>query len=80
MSFITFIFGLTILHPSLVFALPSFLELMKGLTPEGEIQCYSLQHGGLGFASRLITYYTLIYLWCSTRPLMLWKNWTTYGG
>src|SRR5271170_7335137 len=55
-------------------SLPSFLDLEKGSTVVGEMQCYSLPYGGLGFASHIITYYTLICLWNRRRPRMPWKT------
>jgi hypothetical protein len=56
-------------------ALPSWLEPVKGNTPKEEIQCYSIPYGGIGFASHILTYYTLTCLilgkkpLCPTRPL-----------
>lgn len=53
---------------------PSFLDPVKGSTDQGEMQCYSLPYGGLGFASHIITYYTLAVIWLGKRPLMPWKK------
>src|SRR5271169_5796547 len=58
-------------------ALPPFLDPAKGNTVVGEMQCYGLPYGGLGFASHIITYYTLICLWNRKRPYMPWKTMTT---
>ncbi|TFK75698.1 hypothetical protein BDN72DRAFT_885711 [Pluteus cervinus] len=35
----------------------------------GEVACYSLPYGGLGFASHFLTYYTLLCLWNGRSPL-----------
>jgi hypothetical protein len=46
-------------------ALPSFLNVCllvpthKGQTIADNIKCYSLPYGSIGFASHLITYYTI---------------------
>lgn len=50
-------------------ALPSFLEPIKGNTPAQEVQCYSIPYGGIGFASHILTYYTLACLWYGRKPL-----------
>lgn len=55
-------------------ALPSFLDPKKGSTPAEEMQCYGLPYGGLGFASHLITYYTLVCMWCRVKPYAPWKK------
>lgn len=34
-----------------------------------EIKCYSLPYGALGFASHILTYYTIICLWFGRKPL-----------
>lgn len=34
-----------------------------------EVACYSLPYGGLGFASHVLTYYTLVCLWFGKSPL-----------
>jgi hypothetical protein len=54
--------------------LPSFLDPEKGNTVVGEMKCYGLPYGGLGFASHIITYYTIICLWNRKRPFMPWKT------
>ena len=43
-------------------ALPSFLDPIRGTTPAEEMLCYGIPYGGIGFASHIITYYTLICL------------------
>jgi hypothetical protein len=55
-------------------ALPSFLDPIKGQTLPEEIQCYSIPYGGIGFASHLLTYYTLACLWVGARPLCPWDR------
>jgi hypothetical protein len=55
-------------------ALPSFLEPIKGQTLPKEIQCYSIPYGGIGFASHILTYYTLACLWVGSRPLWPWDR------
>jgi len=45
---------------------------MKGTTLQGEIMCYGIPYGGIGFASHIITYYTLIALWFGRKPFMPW--------
>ena len=35
-----------------------------------EIECYSLPYGGLGFASHVLTYYTIVCLWYGRKPMM----------
>ena len=57
-------------------ALPPFLNPEKGNTFGGEMQCYGLPYGGLGFASHILTYYTLICIWNRVRPHMPWKTMT----
>ena len=43
-------------------------------TLANEIQCYGLPYGGLGFASHVLTYYTIICLWYGRRPMMpFWR-------
>jgi hypothetical protein len=65
---------------SFVHALPSFLDPVQGTTLQGEMQCYSLPYGGIGFISHLITYYTLVCLWVGRRPPIPWKelNWSKW--
>ncbi|KDR68517.1 hypothetical protein GALMADRAFT_256737 [Galerina marginata CBS 339.88] len=41
----------------------------KGATLVEEIRCYGLPYGGLGFASHILTYYTLACLWHYRKPL-----------
>lgn len=38
-----------------------------------EIACYALPYGGLGFASHMLTYYTIAALACGRQPLRPWK-------
>jgi hypothetical protein len=49
-------------------ALPSFLNPVKGATIQEEIMCYGIPYGGIGFASHVITYYTLGMLWFGRKP------------
>jgi hypothetical protein len=53
---------------------PAFLDPEKGSTIQGEMQCYSLPYGGLGFASHILTYYTVGLIWAGKRPLKPWKD------
>jgi hypothetical protein len=39
-----------------------------------QISCYSLPYGGIGFASHILTYYTMAALLCGRRPLCPWKR------
>jgi hypothetical protein len=39
-----------------------------------ELQCYGLPYGGIGFASHILTYYTIIMLSHQRSPLMPWKR------
>src|SRR5436190_17160524 len=55
-------------------SLPSFLNPAKGETPAEEMLCYGIPFGGIGFASHILTYYTLACLWNGRRPLMPWKK------
>ena len=55
-------------------ALPSFLEPEKGWTAEGQIKCYSLPYGALGFVSHILTYYTIVCMWYRRKPYMPWKS------
>ncbi|KAF2101674.1 hypothetical protein NA57DRAFT_73115 [Rhizodiscina lignyota] len=41
----------------------------EGNTIPDELQCYSLPYGGIGFASHVITYYTVIMLGVGRKPL-----------
>jgi hypothetical protein len=56
-------------HCEYVEGLPSFLNPVKGNTPAQEVQCYSIPYGGIGFASHILTYYTLVCLWYGRKPL-----------
>ncbi|KIJ95463.1 hypothetical protein K443DRAFT_329225 [Laccaria amethystina LaAM-08-1] len=38
-----------------------------------EIQCYSLPYGAVGFASHVLTYYTIVCLWNGRKPMMPWR-------
>ncbi|TFK65008.1 hypothetical protein BDN72DRAFT_220200, partial [Pluteus cervinus] len=40
----------------------------KGFDLHTEMACYSLPYGGLGFASHVLTYYTLFCLWNGVSP------------
>lgn len=44
-----------------------------------EIQCYSLPYGGIGFASHIITYYTIAMLAMQRHPYAPWKR-NTHSG
>jgi hypothetical protein len=47
----------------------------KNCTLVEEIQCYSLPYGGIGFASHILTYYTIAMLAMSRKPYAPWlKN------
>jgi hypothetical protein len=39
-----------------------------------ELQCYGLPYGGIGFASHILTYYTIIMLSYQRSPWMPWKR------
>ncbi|KAI9768675.1 MAG: hypothetical protein M1839_003983 [Geoglossum umbratile] len=39
----------------------------------GQIQCYSLPYGAIGFVSHILTYWTLFCMVKGIRPLMFWK-------
>jgi hypothetical protein len=39
----------------------------------GQIQCYSLPYGAIGFVSHILTYWTLFCIVGGRRPLMFWK-------
>lgn len=39
-----------------------------------EIKCYTLPYGALGFASHVLTYYTILCLWCGRKPLWLFSR------
>jgi hypothetical protein len=56
-------------HCESVEGLPSFLDPVKGNTSAQEVQCYSIPYGGIGFASHILTYYTLACLWYGRKPL-----------
>lgn len=53
-----------------------FGEPEPGTTLAGEIKCYSLPYGGLGFASHILAYYTIIVLALGYRPLRPWQKLT----
>ncbi len=47
----------------------------KGVgTIQDELQCYSLPYGGIGFASHVLTYYTVICLGIGVKPLNPWSR------
>lgn len=46
----------------------------RGTNLPTEIACYSLPYGGLGFASHLLTYYTIICLGFGRKPLWPFKR------
>ena len=39
-----------------------------------EIACYGLPYGGIGFASHILTYYTIVTHLCGRQPLQPWKH------
>jgi len=51
-----------------------FFQPKKGNTLTEEMECYSLPYGGLGFASHILTYYTVIVLATGRSPLRPWKK------
>jgi hypothetical protein len=71
---ITYLLATMMLHSAFPVAAESFLDPAKGDTPKAEIQCYGLPYGGLGFASHIITYFTVVCLWLRRDPLMPWKK------
>jgi hypothetical protein len=46
---------------------------VKGTTIQDEIMCYGIPYGGIGFASHIITYYTIVALWFGVKPFMPWS-------
>ncbi|KAE8447825.1 hypothetical protein EG329_010054 [Mollisiaceae sp. DMI_Dod_QoI] len=46
----------------------------KNGTLAEELQCYGLPYGGIGFASHVLTYYTIIMLSYQRSPWMPWKR------
>lgn len=47
----------------------------KGVgTIQDELQCYSLPYGGIGFASHVLTYWTVICLGFGVKPLKPWSR------
>jgi hypothetical protein len=63
------IIALSCVPVSKALSLPSWLEPEKGTTPESEVKCYSIPYGGMGFASHLLTYYTVACLMHGRKPL-----------
>lgn len=61
-------------HFRSVHALPSFLTPERGVTLSEEIQCYGIPYGGIGFASHILTYYTLACLYVGSQPLFPWNR------
>jgi hypothetical protein len=47
----------------------------------GQIQCYSLPYGAIGFISHILTYWTLICIMKGKQPLLFWKplTWKWWG-
>lgn len=39
-----------------------------------ETHCYALPYGGTGFATHILTFYTIIILWYVRRPLVPWRT------
>jgi hypothetical protein len=66
-------FQLLLLLLDSVEALPSFLNPVSGPTLQDEIMCYGIPYGGIGFASHVITYYTLGALWFGVKPFAPWS-------
>ena len=44
-------------------------QILNSIIQE-EIMCYGIPYGGIGFASHIITYYTIIALWFGVKPFM----------
>jgi hypothetical protein len=61
-------------HFRSVDALPSFLSPERGNTLSEEIQCHGIPYGGIGFASHILTYYTLACLYAGSQPLFPWRR------
>jgi hypothetical protein len=47
-------------------------QILNSTVFENEIICYGIPYGGIGFASHIITYYTIIALWFGRKPFTLW--------
>ena len=57
--------------------LPSWLTNVlpqKGATLADEIKCYSLPYGGIGFASHVLTYWTILVLGFGRKPYWPWSR------
>jgi len=53
---------------------PDFFNPKKATTLVEEMSCYSLPYGGLGFASHILTYYTVTILSTGHSPIRPWKK------
>lgn len=51
--------------------MPTLTELQTQASAEAA--CYSLPYGGIGFASHIVTYYTIVMLILGRQPLRPWK-------
>jgi hypothetical protein len=71
---IPFVMAIMLASSFPVITAESFLDPVKGDTPQAQIQCYGLPYGGLGFASHIITYFTVVCLWLRRDPLLPWKK------
>jgi hypothetical protein len=54
--------------------MPGILNPQRGKTMMGEIVCYRLPFGALGFSSHILTYYTIVCLSFGRRPLWPWHK------
>jgi hypothetical protein len=63
---------------SAVFSRENPLAPNRGTNLPTEIACYSLPYGGLGFASHVLTYYTILILGLGRKPLWPVKH-VKYG-
>lgn len=78
-TLVTSFFFIISIFPSHTLAapLPTWLEPLfpkKRDGFHGEIICYTLPYGGLGFASHILTYYTVGILAAGRQPLMPWRK------
>ncbi|TFK75697.1 hypothetical protein BDN72DRAFT_451827 [Pluteus cervinus] len=54
-------------------------DFARGTNLPGEIKCYTLPYGFLGFLSHLLTYYTIVCLWTGRAPLRPWREFESGG-
>lgn len=65
---------LEIIHHSIaIFSKRSYFDPQKGDTLVGEIACYGLPYGALGFISHILTYHTIVCLSFGRKPLWPWR-------